>query len=241
MTIPKDPPRWSESADGPAALRNLLSAAKRDVATDAELSELGARLEPVLGAPTGSAGAPALLKLAAGGLVALLGLGAVLALRHSGPAPSPASSARPAVVTPLAAAGSARSQLPLPELPSVATPVAPTAAEAAPSRPPASSAKKWVGGAAAQESQPMNAQAEASLLEQARSALGASPARALSLTQQHAQQFPRGLLAQEREVIAISALRRLGRTTEADARAARFDARYPHSAHQQAVDRPGTR
>jgi hypothetical protein len=76
------------------------------------------------------------------------------------------------------------------------------------------------------------------LLEQARAALNSSPAQALRLAQQHAQQFPHGLLTQEREVIAISALRRLGRTTEAEARAARFDARYPHSLHQQAVDRP---
>jgi hypothetical protein len=95
-----------------------------------------------------------------------------------------------------------------------------------------------VGGTpqAARASNP--AQAEATLLEQARAALSASPAQALRLAQQHAQQFPHGLLTQEREVIAISALRRLGRTTEADARAARFDARYPHSLHQQAVDRP---
>jgi hypothetical protein len=74
------------------------------------------------------------------------------------------------------------------------------------------------------------------LLEQARRALASSPATALSLTNQDAARFPRGALAQEREVIAIEALRRLGRGAEADRRAAAFAQTFPGSAHQRRVE-----
>jgi len=242
MNTPEDPPRWSDGADAPLALGSLLSAAKRDVATDAELSELAARLEPTLNAPPppASAATPMILKAAAGGLLALLGLGAVIALRHPRPASPASESARPtAVATSTATVSAAASQPTLAELPSP-TSSAPSAEVERPASGARASApqKPAVGSTASAMRAPNAAQAEASLLEQARAALGSSPAQALRLAQQHAQQFPRGLLAQEREVIAISALRRLGRTAEAEARAARFDARYPHSAHQQAVDRP---
>jgi hypothetical protein len=59
---------------------------------------------------------------------------------------------------------------------------------------------------------------EAALLERARAALGATPAGALALTEEHASRFPSGKLAMERELVAIDALRRLGRTGEARAR-----------------------
>jgi len=242
MTPPEDPPRWSKGAHAPAALESLLSTAQRDVATDAELAELSTRLEPIL-QPSPRASSAAVSKLALGGVIAILGLGAVIALRHARPAARPTASATPAASAPVAVASTrALEPTPVPELPSVAMSGAPVIVGSAPDRAPAAEAKKSTLGSASSSSHSSNTtQAEASLLEQARAALSADPARALSLTQQHAQQFPRGLLVQEREVIAISALRRLGRSSEAEARAARFDARYPHSAHQQTVDRPSTK
>ncbi|HKO48657.1 MAG TPA: hypothetical protein VJV79_13090 [Polyangiaceae bacterium] len=237
MTTPEDPPRWSDGADAPAALGSLLSAAKRDVATDAELSELGARLGPMLASAPAASAVPLVAKLAAGGLIALLGVGGVLALRDSRPAAAPATSAAASAIVSVTAA-SPGPEPTLPVLPSAASSAALPTADSAPISPSAAGAKKPAFGGAPRNA--VDAQAEASLLEQARSALSTNPARALSLAQQHAQQFPRGLLGQEREVIAISALRRLGRTTEAEARAARFDSRYPHSAHQQSVDRPSS-
>jgi hypothetical protein len=60
---------------------------------------------------------------------------------------------------------------------------------------------------------------EATLLEQARAAIGANPARALELTEQHASRYPRGQLGIEREIVAIEALKGLGRSGEARARA----------------------
>jgi len=243
MTPPEDPPRWSEGAHAPAALESLLSTARRDAATDAELAELSTRLEPILQPSPRASSAAAVSKLALGGVIAILGLGAAIALRYARPAARPAASAPAAATAPVAVASTrALEPTPVLELPSVAMSGAPVIVGSAPDRVPAAVAKKSTLGSASPGSHSSNTtQAEASLLEQARSALGADPARALSLTQQHAQQFPRGLLVQEREVIAISALRRLGRNSEAEARAARFDARYPHSAHQQTVDRPSTK
>jgi len=59
---------------------------------------------------------------------------------------------------------------------------------------------------------------EAALLERARAALGPTPAAALELTEVHASRFPRGKLGMERELIALEALRRLGRAEEARTR-----------------------
>lgn len=61
---------------------------------------------------------------------------------------------------------------------------------------------------------------EAALLERARSALQGAPARALALTEEHQRAFPSGQLADERELVAVDALQRLGRTQEARQRAA---------------------
>jgi hypothetical protein len=81
-----------------------------------------------------------------------------------------------------------------------------------------------------------SAPSEASLLTQARAALGGDPERALALTNQHAQRFPNGVLAQEREVIAIAALRALGRSDAANRRGTLFEQRYPGSAHRSKVE-----
>jgi hypothetical protein len=102
--------------------------------------------------------------------------------------------------------------------------------------------EKTCGRALSAESKTVGApQAEAALLERARSELGTNPTQALAATQDHVTRFPNGLLTQEREVITISALRRLGRTAKVAARAARFDKAYPNSAHQRVVDRPSAK
>jgi hypothetical protein len=71
--------------------------------------------------------------------------------------------------------------------------------------------------------------AEHALLREARATLEATPARALELTEQHRVGFPRGVLTQEREMIAIEALERLGRTRAASRRAASFVSQWPTS------------
>jgi hypothetical protein len=87
------------------------------------------------------------------------------------------------------------------------------------------------------ESEPVNASvpapapSEGGLLLRARQKLAADPAGALALADEDAVRFPGGALAPEREVLAIEALARLGRSTDARARLASFRARYPESPH----------
>jgi hypothetical protein len=76
---------------------------------------------------------------------------------------------------------------------------------------------------------------EAALLGAAQAALRSDPGRALALVQEHRRRFAGGALVQEREVIAIEALSRLGRTDEARSRARGFEQAYPGSAHRRKV------
>ena len=75
------------------------------------------------------------------------------------------------------------------------------------------------------------AESEASFLRRTRATLASDPARALRMTEEHVSRFPQGVLAQERDVIAIDALVRLGARDEARSRASAFHTRYPRSAH----------
>jgi outer membrane protein assembly factor BamD (BamD/ComL family) len=77
---------------------------------------------------------------------------------------------------------------------------------------------------------------EAHLLQRAKDALSGSPAAALALAEEHAARFPAGALAQEREVLIIQALARLGRAEAAHARARRFLDAYPGSVHRTLVE-----
>jgi hypothetical protein len=72
---------------------------------------------------------------------------------------------------------------------------------------------------------------ELDILQRASDALRSSPEQALALASEHASRFPAGALSQEREVIAIEALVRLGRMEEARARAARLFRDAPDTAH----------
>jgi len=76
---------------------------------------------------------------------------------------------------------------------------------------------------------------ELELLRDARLALRSSPALALGLTEQHSALYPRGSMAQERELIAISALARLGRHTAVLSRAQRFEQDFPGSPYRKQI------
>jgi hypothetical protein len=78
---------------------------------------------------------------------------------------------------------------------------------------------------------------EAELLRDARQVLDRNPLVALSLCDEHQASYPGGGLTQERELIAIAALLRLGRTSSAESRAARFRASYPRSPYLARLDR----
>ncbi|MBX3264876.1 MAG: hypothetical protein KF782_34710, partial [Labilithrix sp.] len=108
-----------------------------------------------------------------------------------------------------------------------------SASSAARTTPPAGASGAQAPSAPREETGP---EAEVRLLERAQDALRARPAEALALAEDHARRFPQGMLAQEREVIAIEALMKTGRASEANARAARFKARFPGSSHTRRID-----
>jgi hypothetical protein len=75
------------------------------------------------------------------------------------------------------------------------------------------------------------------LLRAARQALADRPARAMELVDEHARRFAHGMLAQEREAIAVDALVQLGREGQARARAQAFFVAYPSSPYRSRIER----
>jgi hypothetical protein len=249
-----DPKRLFEAdSEAPDALRGLLIQARGLEPTARQTARLAARLGPLLGAGIGGdttgftsgSGAAAAAGAAAGGssLAGLSGgmkLAAVLAvagglaggavwLQSSEPEPAP-------VEIP----GTERTSVPVAPVPERAP--TPSEAALADQAPPAALEQEPAARAprarelAAQPSVAAHKASEAELLERARAALKAEPGAALGLTRDHAQRFPGGVLAQEREIIAIEALSRLGRASEAAARASAFKKRYPDSPHQRKLE-----
>jgi hypothetical protein len=79
---------------------------------------------------------------------------------------------------------------------------------------------------------------EQALVDRARAALSRGRvADALAATDEHARRFPRGRLAEEREVIAIQALLGSGNRPTAEVRADRFRKSFPKSVFLPSLDR----
>lgn len=85
--------------------------------------------------------------------------------------------------------------------------------------------------------EPRNPAFELELLQRARRVLQATPARALELAEEHRESFPRGLFAEERELLAIESLLALDRRREGETRAAAFERQYPRSIHAQRLQK----
>lgn len=79
--------------------------------------------------------------------------------------------------------------------------------------------------------------AERALLDVARAGLArGAPNETLDATSRHARDYAQGVLAEEREALAIKALVATARVSEARARAARFKARFPKSLLLPAIE-----
>jgi hypothetical protein len=78
---------------------------------------------------------------------------------------------------------------------------------------------------------------EAALLFRAHNALADDPSLALRILGEHRARYPRGRLVPERELLAIEALRSLGRSAEADRRVQRFKENFPNSVHLTRLQR----
>jgi len=183
----------------------------------------GAREAPT---PTASPPAPAApgiapWKAALGAVVAFgLGVAAGGAARRPAP-PDPAPPSSDASAVPVAPSESVSTPAPSLEPPLVPAPRtsadahagAPALPSATTSSPPASSLAD-----------------EQALVDRARAALARGRAPdALAAVDEHQRRFPRGRLAEEREILAIQALVAAGRSADARLRAARFRTTFPKS------------
>jgi hypothetical protein len=133
--------------------------------------------------------------------------------------PSPPPSVATAVVEPAPA-------------PALNAPAAPTSGSQARSRRdlPAPPATAPTPAAASTASVSHGLAEERTLLDAARAAVEREDGPgALAATEEHARKYPGGVLAQEREAIAVRALLLLGRIAEARARVSRFQASFPDS------------
>ncbi len=228
-----EPVRFRDGgADVPPELARLFAAGTKDLPSDGDLRRLAARLGPVLESPAGGSAWPGWAtvgKLAALGVL-VAGSAVFFALNFGPHTPRPPdvpdSVPAPPEVSP------APSVVP----PVMSAPVAGDAAANGSAVPLGSSAPSASSSSRPNAASTRPAETEAQLLERARTALSADPARALALTEQHRAHFPAGVLAQEREVIAIEALKRLGRTDDAAQRAAAFARRYPNSAYRKKLN-----
>ncbi len=82
---------------------------------------------------------------------------------------------------------------------------------------------------------------EISLVRAARRALAREPEHALRLVERHRREFADGILAEEREVLAVEALAALGRRVEAEQRAHQFRAQWGQSPYRARIDAALTR
>jgi len=232
----------TSSSEEERALEALLGEAREEPGAQG-LERLEARLRPWLAPrPRTSLGSGSqfyAIALVVG--VCVFGGATALVFRASEPAKvasselveAPARAPVAATAPPAATTEASVSVRDLPFAPVETSPDERTARRAGASRAAATSKKTAESPPAIDVAEP--AESEASFLRRTQAALSRDPARALGMTARHAELYPRGFLLQERDVIAIDALVRLGRLDEARARAAEFHARYPQSAHASRI------
>lgn len=248
----RDPPRLTDdpllSAEGLGALIEQVRGGGPDRQKTAALF---ARLEPHLAEvqatpalPDAAARPYAAAGASAGNLSAVMKVAAAAGVA-SAIAAALLWSAQPrrptAVRDPVTAADHPAATIPAPPLPPAAG-LATGPVRSAAAAPPRESGRPATARASNQGRPPSVAaprptpESEADLLRAAMEALVTEPRAVLSITNEHARRYPRGNLAQEREVIAIDALVRIGETAAARLRAERFLAANPRTAHHARID-----
>lgn len=245
MSAQRDPSRLLEpDSTAPAGLRSALGAARDVTPSPADVAALAARL-PLPPGPTsgpdaaggtrentvsGQSAAGPLAKgaeLAAPSAIPGAIVGAVLGLVTGVGWLATTGGAPPAAVVSLPASIAATAPGPTAAAPPASTTGTPPAASST-----SVGARVGAGGGPPAGSQ----ESESELLQLARAEARSHPSAALARVAEHASRFPRSSLSQEREVIAITALVTAGRAAEAHARAERFFAAHPGSAHLARID-----
>ena len=246
MTNTDDPTRLRLMAAPGSLLGEGLAGARDRGPSEAELRTLGASLFGGLAAGTNTSGrtsgqgsvphvanglTTAGVKLVATLAVAVVAAGAATLALHRG---AVGTRERGPSRTPVAQVSSARSPAPVVEPIESPQPVGPrndrrrSAPVSRPARGQTATPADQAGTAADAELQ-LIGKAQRSVLE--------NPALALALVREHGRQFPNGLLGQESEAIAVSALQQLGRGDEARQRARKFVADHPDSTYLEQMRR----
>jgi hypothetical protein len=229
-----------------------LRAAREAAGSARDVERLRAQLQLKLMHASGGATPPAtalsLAKLALLG-AGLVVLGALYVGLHRSPATPPmraVSSAASAPARPLAGRGTAEqapsnsaahdsTQAPEP-------PAAPTQSVSAREKPKQRGRAHTRAAPAPRSSNPQPAAAhgdsatEIALITRAQGLLDLQPLAALTVLLEHERQFPRGILAEERDVLRVEAERALGRTPQAIAHAKAFCAQYPNSSQTRTLE-----
>lgn len=264
MNDEHDPPRLDAMSNEPPWLRDALGEARRARPGTGDLARLAERVSAATGvvvAPPTDAPPPATSDGgtsgagASGGAatawwtgVTKIGIAVVLVggvgggatyLATRGEAPverapmsAPAATSSSAVTAPVVEAATPTTV----DSSSASGPAAPRASSSA----IASSRPSTSPSIVAPSAEPSSAAArepETVLIERARKQLASSPSAALATTEAHARDYPRGALSQERDVVAIEALLRLGRRTDAERRAEAFRSREPTSPYRRRIER----
>ncbi|AKU94792.1 hypothetical protein AKJ09_01456 [Labilithrix luteola] len=125
-----------------------------------------------------------------------------------------------------------------PASPSVAEiPTIPVESLPSSANPPAVAAPRVVRAAPSASSQAPVRELEFAIVQRAQAALTTDPTRALAIAEEHARTYPAGELVQEREVVAVEALARLGRSSEAKSRANALLRRFPRTPYVPRLER----
>lgn len=247
-----------EDASASNELRSFVAMARSDGPSQADLDRLAARLGPAVGLSAGvlasgvvamgtppvgvaSALSPAAAKVGAfgklmastgGKLLAVglsVGIGAGLWALAGQKPDAPVASQRSAEPAPIIVEAPRLE----PTVTAAAAPDAPTPGVVK-SQPPSTRARARAALVKPAAVEPVvlaePKPSELSLIQQAEAARSRS-SEALAILARHEQLYPRGALAQEREVLAIEVLLKAGNAAQARARAQRFEAANPGSAH----------
>lgn len=224
----------------PSELGRLVRAARNRRPSAAAAARMAERLAPASAAAAlessnhagrlglGSTKIGALALVALGG--ALFASQARTSEHHASPESPSATHAVPATpVAPSAATTVAVPTMAVEALPSsMTTPeVASAPARVAPARPAPSPEKP----------SPRTREDEFALIQRAQDQLASSPARALSILDDHARAFPSGELTQERETMRVEALVRVDRNAEARTCANALLARFPRTPYVARLER----
>jgi hypothetical protein len=216
------PVRFRDDDSAPADVRDLLRSVGRSrPMTDEVRARSAARIDRLAAVPV-AAGLVLWIK----GVAIAAGLGVVGVAVVMRVLPANHASVKPLTTTPTVSAGAPASRGGV-EIP------APPPPRAAPTATPIPTATPTPIPTASSDSDLLAR--EVALLEKARGSLDRDPASSLTTLEAHAAEFPTGTLRMERELLAVDALRRLGRFTDARTRGEALLARAPGSIYEGRV------